>query len=80
MLLTLCNLKPDEALSITCDVQDLNVATVEGMVLAGEAMNAHNTFDQPETVVPTAFNGAALNGQSLTIDLPAGGVVALTLR
>ncbi|MCA9883060.1 MAG: alpha-N-arabinofuranosidase [Anaerolineae bacterium] len=79
VLLSLCNLKPDEALTITCDLQDLNVATVEGLVLGGGAMNAHNTFDEPEHVVPTEFAGAILAGQSLKIDLPAGAVVALTL-
>ena len=79
VLLSLCNLKPDEALTITCDLQDLNVATVEGLVLGGGAMNAHNTFDEPEHVVPTEFAGATLAGQSLTIELPAGAVVALTL-
>ncbi|GAB4525523.1 MAG: alpha-L-arabinofuranosidase AbfB [Anaerolineae bacterium] len=80
-LLTLCNLKPSEACTIEVDLQDLNVSTVSGTQLVGDAINAHNTFDAPDRVKPSTFNGATLleNGQ-LRIELPAASVVALTLR
>jgi alpha-N-arabinofuranosidase len=50
------------------------------MVLAGDAITAHNTFDHPNRVPPAAFDGAALAGGRLTVQLPPASVVALTLR
>ena len=80
VLLTLCNLQPNEAVSIDCDVTDMTINTINGVLLAGDAINAHNTFDKPDQVKPTPFDGAALkdNGH-LNIELPAASVVALTL-
>lgn len=81
ILLTLCNCKPDEDLTIACDLGELSVNTLSGRILVGDAMDAHNTFDAPDRVKPVDFNGATLleNGQ-LTVNLPAASVVALTLR
>ena len=79
VLLTLCNLKPDEALTIECDLSGMEVNTVTGKILVDDDMTAHNTFDNPHRVQPTTFNGATLDGQSLKIQLPAASVVALTL-
>jgi alpha-N-arabinofuranosidase len=43
-------------------------------------MNAHNTFDAPETVKPAAFTGAQVNGGTLTVTLPPMSVVVLDLQ
>jgi alpha-N-arabinofuranosidase len=82
VLLTLCNLKPDEALRITCDLAGLTVDTVDGTVLVADAINAYNSFETPDRVKPAVFDGAALvnDKQTLEITLPAASVVALTLR
>ena len=79
ILLTLCNLKPNEDLSITCDISDMDVSNVDGRILVADAIQAHNTFDNPETVSPTEFTGVTLNESTITINLPAASVVALTL-
>ncbi len=79
VLLTLTNLKPSEALTIACDLGDLDVNSVNGTVLVADEIQAHNTFENPETVKPAAFDGASLNGSTLTIELPAASVVALKL-
>ncbi len=80
VLLTLCNLRPDTAVSIECECTGMNVTDVRGVVLAGDAISAHNTFDEPNRVQPAAFHGAKLDdGQRLNIQLPAASVVALTL-
>ena len=43
-------------------------------------MDAHNTFDEPERVQPAIFNGASLEGDRLTIQIPAKSVVTLAIR
>lgn len=80
MLLTLCNLNPTGAVTVECELQGVNISNVRGQVLAADRITAHNTFEEPERVKPTAFNGASLeDAQHLKIQLPAASVVALTL-
>jgi alpha-N-arabinofuranosidase len=49
-------------------------------ILTTPAMNAHNTFDKPDTVKPAVFNGGKLKGGSWVFDLPAKSVVVVTLN
>jgi alpha-N-arabinofuranosidase len=49
-------------------------------VLSGDAMDAHNTFERPETVKPAPFTGARVTSGQLTVTLPAHSVVVLELR
>ena len=80
VLLTLCNLNPTAAVTLECECRDLDVNKVQGTVLVGDTITAHNTFDAPERVKPQAFEGVSVDdNQHLTIQLPAASVVALTL-
>ena len=79
VLFTLCNLHATEAQTISVSVEDMDVSTVAGTILQGDALNAHNSFDAPETVVPQAFEGATLSDGVLSFELPAASVLALTL-
>ncbi|GAB5426468.1 MAG: hypothetical protein Crog4KO_36150 [Crocinitomicaceae bacterium] len=79
LLLTLANLKPDDALSIEVDVTDFDVSVVSGKSLVADAINAHNTFDTPNIVTPQDFVDFTRNGNTLTFNLPAASVVALTM-
>ena len=52
----------------------------KGEVLTADAMDAHNTFENPEAIHPVVFNGAKLDGNKLSVTLPAKSVVVLTLQ
>lgn len=81
VLLTLTNLHPNQSMRIECELRDMDVNDVTGVELVGDAINAHNTFENPERVKPGSFQGVTrVDGQHLTIDLPAASVVALTMR
>jgi len=81
ILLTLCNLDPHQALTVTCASPAQDVTEVSGVVLAGDAITAHNTFATPNRVQPVDFKGVRLDhARQLTIELPAASVVAVTLR
>jgi alpha-N-arabinofuranosidase len=44
-------------------------------------MDAHNTFDAPDTLKPVAFTGASLAANGLlSVALPAKSVVMLDVR
>lgn len=40
-------------------------------------MNAHNTFENPNKVVPQHFDGASITDNKIKVLLPAMSVVAL---
>jgi alpha-N-arabinofuranosidase len=77
---TLCNLNPNAAADVTCNVEGLKATTVTGRVLTAATMNAHNTFEQPEAVKPADFAGARLTGQGFAASLPPKSVVVLALK
>ena len=49
-------------------------------MLTADAIDAHNTFDAPETVRPQAFDDARLADGKLSATLPAKSLVVLTLE
>lgn len=80
MHLTLANMDPTQPRTIETSIRGGTMAGVSGRILAAEAMNAHNTFEAPETVAPQSFDGATLDGGTLTVELPPMSVVALELE
>jgi len=77
--LSLCNLDPNQERAVSCELRGMTAATVTGRLLTGDKMNSHNTFDEPDLVKPTAFTGARLEGDRLSIQLPAKALVVLEL-
>jgi alpha-L-arabinofuranosidase len=74
---TLSNANPNKDVVVQLFVRGLRAGKVEGRVLQAGAMNAHNTFEQPDTVKPQPFAGARLNGEGLEVKMPKMAVVAL---
>lgn len=77
--LSLCNLNHGESTEIQCELRGTTKAIVTGTILTDTALNAHNTFDQPEAIQPVEFNGAVLKDGILSLILPPASVVVLTL-
>lgn len=77
---TLANLDPRQGHTIDASIRGLVATAVRGRILTAEAMDAHNTFEAPETLTPAPFTGARLDGERLTVELPAKSVVVLTLE
>ena len=78
--ITLANIDPEADHAITASVRGVGGRSVSGQILTSDVWDAHNTFEAPETLVPMDFDGARLDGETLTINLPAKSVVALTLE
>ena len=77
--LSLCNLHHADAADVKCDLRGMTASDVTGRILTAPAMNAMNTFEQPNAVEPTSFNGAKITATSLAVTLPARSVVVLKL-
>ena len=77
---SLVNTSPSQAVTVSAKLTGVSPKAVTGRILTAAAIDAHNTFDAPETVKPVAFSGASLEGGTLTVALPAKAVVVLTLK
>ena len=78
--ITLCNLNPNTAADISCDVQGATLKGVIGRVLTAPDMTAHNTFAQSDVVRITGFSGAKTTQSGFSVTLPSKSIVALELQ
>ena len=78
--LSLANTSPTQPLSLTVKLAGIAPKGVSGRILTAAAMNAHNTFEAPNTVQPVPFTGATVRGDTLEVTLPAKSVAVLALR
>ena len=78
--LALCNLHHAEPLDVEAKLSGASAGDVSGRIVTGDAINAHNTFDQPDQVVATDFGGLRASGGSVKLTLPPHSVVVLSMR
>jgi alpha-N-arabinofuranosidase len=76
----MANSDPNRSITVSTTLTGVTASGVTGTIVTAPTMTAINTFDQPNTVVPTAFTGAQLGGGTLTVTLPPKSVVMLDLR
>jgi alpha-N-arabinofuranosidase len=77
---TLCNLNPNQPAEVACELRGGKAQKLSGRVLTAPAMNAHNTFDQPDTVKPAEFSAFKITGAGFSVTLPAKSVVVLEVE
>lgn len=77
---TLCNLNPNAPVELACRLAGAKPGRISGRVLTAATMQAHNTFDQPDTVKPTDFSDFERGEDGFSVKLPAMSVVALRLE
>jgi len=80
LVLSLVNTDPNKPARVTTKISGAAAKKMSARILTTEAMNAHNTFDAPNTVQPAAFNGGKARGDGWVFDLPAKSVVVVTLN
>jgi alpha-N-arabinofuranosidase len=77
---TLCNLNPNQSADVTCELQGAKATKLSGRILTAPEMNAHNTFDQPDSVKPAEFNTFKVTDNGFVTTLPAKSVVVLEVE
>ena len=77
--LALVNVDPNRPVQMTASVAGLNARSASGEVLTAATVDAHNSFDHPNAVVPRPFNGRASGGQ-LRFDLPPRSIAVVEVR
>lgn len=77
---SLTNIDPDEARTVELSFSEMKGKTVQSArILTADKINAHNTFDAPEALVPVAFDGAKISKGKLVVSLPAKSLVTLAI-
>ena len=77
--LSLCNLHSSQSVELHCTLRGLTATKMTGRILTAPAITTHNTFEEPNTVVPTGFNDWKITATGLTVKLPARAVVVLEI-
>ena len=78
--LSLVNVNPRKPVTLSVKLAGGSFTSASGRVLTATTMQAHNTFDAPDAVKPTAFTAFTLAGGTLGVSLPAMSVVVVELR
>ncbi len=79
VIVSLCNLNPNRPAPLECTLDGFQAAGAEGRVLTAETMQAHNTFDKPDTVKPAALKDIQVKDGKVHVTLPARSVAVLTI-
>jgi alpha-L-arabinofuranosidase len=77
--LALVNTDPHHAVDVAVEVAGTKVKGAAGKVLTSAAMDAHNTFQNPQAIKPAAF-GARAAGGKLSVKVPAKAVMVVALE
>jgi alpha-N-arabinofuranosidase len=77
---SLCNLNPNAPAELTCELRGAKAAGLTGRVLTANAMQAHNTFDDPIAVMPAQFTAFKVTEAGFTATIPAKSVVVLEVQ
>ncbi|MFC4812769.1 alpha-N-arabinofuranosidase [Paenibacillus sp. GCM10023250] len=79
---SLCNLSHDETAALSLELRGLSAADapIAGTLLQGDALNAHNTPEQPDRVRPVPFAGAEREPDgTIRVTLPPASVAMLRI-
>jgi alpha-N-arabinofuranosidase len=79
MHLSLSNANPHTDLPVQVFVRGMRVAKVQGRVLQGDRMAAHNTLEQPNAVVPRGLAEVTVGGDALKVGLPKMSVAVIEI-
>ena len=79
LYLSLVNTNPGQQADVVVTVAGKQLAGANGQVLTATAMDAHNTFQNPQAIKPAPFSAKASGGK-LTVTVPAKAVVVVALE
>ena len=74
------NTHPRESQTVSCSFDRFTPKQVSGRILVAAKVHDHNTFEQPNAVIPRDFPGARISGGAIHVTLPPASVVVLELE
>jgi len=77
--LAVCNLSHRDGCKLVCTPEDYDWTRAAGRLLTSDKLDAHNTFDAPDTLKPTGIEAERAEDGTLRLSLPPASVAVLTL-
>ena len=77
--ISVVNIDPKAKKKVSLDLGDIKAKHLTGRILTTNNLREHNTFEQPNTVLPKEYKDAKLKDNQLEIDIPAHSVIVLEL-
>jgi alpha-N-arabinofuranosidase len=77
--ISLVNIDPKQTQSVEIELRGTEGKKVSGTILSAEKINDHNTFDNPDKLVPREFNGAKMSKGVITLEMPSKSVIVLEI-
>ncbi len=78
--ISLVNIDPSKAVEMLIDLRGGDYKDVSGRILHSPELTAHNTFEKPEEVKPQAFRDAKIKKNIVSVMVPAGSIIVLTVE
>jgi alpha-N-arabinofuranosidase len=78
--ISLLNIDPVNKEDVIINLRGVDKKSVSGTLLTSEKVNSHNTFENPEEVVPVEFGGAKIKGGKITLEMPPHSVIMLEVQ
>jgi alpha-L-arabinofuranosidase len=78
--ISLCNIDPHSKEKVLCSLNKYDLKNVTGQAITSDKMNAHNSFDDPNVLVPQKFSDFKFTNNGLEVLMPAMSVVVLELE
>jgi alpha-L-arabinofuranosidase len=75
LYLSLTNTDPNKPARVTTNLN----GTARGRILTGPAIDTHNSFDRPNTIMPATYSARSVGGK-LVFDLPAKSIVVVAVE
>lgn len=79
--LTITNLHASENQEVAADIRGMNISSVDGArILTADAVDAINTFKDPDNVSPQNFNDYSLEDNGLRLRIPSKSVIVIRIQ
>jgi alpha-L-arabinofuranosidase len=76
---SLVNIDPEKTNMVQIQLPDSIFKLEEGRILESSGIQDHNSFDEPDKIMPRIFSGAKMKGREMEVAMPPASVVLLTL-
>jgi alpha-N-arabinofuranosidase len=76
---SMCNVNPDATEKVSFRFQRFEGTEASGKILTADKMNAENTFEDPNRVVPMDFSDFRLQRDGLAVNLPPMSVIVMEI-
>jgi alpha-N-arabinofuranosidase len=75
--ISLVNIDASKENTVEIDMNELGIQTITGTILSSSKLQNHNTFDNPNTIIPKAYKNFEMRKNKLIIKIPAFSVLVL---